>query len=102
MYRYLLPIGTVVKTRSAEKTLMITGLLQKDSHGKLYDYSAVLYPEGFVDARLCILFQHSEIEEVLHKGLESDEHKALVMVFSAMAAAQQENASDNNTGETEA
>ena len=90
MYRYLLTIGTVVKTKSTEKTLMIMGLLQKDSHGKLYDYSAVLYPEGFVDARLCILFQHSEIEEVLHKGLESDEHKALVMVFSALAEAQKE------------
>ena len=101
MYRYLLPIGTVVKTSHADKSFMITGLLQKDKNGKLYDYSAVLFPEGFIDARLCILFQHSEIEEILYRGWENDDHKALVYMLSAMGAAEKEPVQEETTAGTE-
>lgn len=77
MIRDLLPIGSVVMLRDAEKPLMIYGIKQLDSNNPdiEYDYIGVLYPEGNVGANFQYLFNHNDIAEVLFKGYETDEQK---------------------------
>ena len=75
MIKNLLPIGSVVMLRDAEKPLMIYGIKQLDSNnpGVEYDYIGVLYPEGNIGANFQYLFNHKDIVEVLFKGYETDE-----------------------------
>lgn len=71
MYEYLLPIGTVVKLKNAEKSVMIFGLLQKkDVNGitEMYDYVGVPYPVGYISPALNFVFNHSQIDEVVYNG----------------------------------
>lgn len=65
----LLPIGSVVRLREGEKNLMIIGVFQtnpKTNHS--FDYLSVIYPEGYLGKGSLILFQHSDIEEVIFVG----------------------------------
>ena len=74
MYDYLLPIGTVVQLKDAEKYIMIFGVLQKsvvDDNVIHWDYIGVPYPSGFISSKLNIGFNHDEIENVIFKGFEN-------------------------------
>lgn len=77
MIRDLLPIGSVVMLKDAERPLMIYGIKQLDSNNPdtEYDYIGVLYPEGNVGANFQYLFNHNDIADVLFKGYETDESK---------------------------
>lgn len=69
-----LPVGTVVKLKEGVKAIMITGFCAiSGDDGKMYDYSACLYPEGVVGPEMNFLFNHDQIAEILHKGLVSEE-----------------------------
>ena len=47
----LLPLGTVVTLKQGKKRLMIVGRLQNQvGSDKIYDYAAVLWPEGVLDS----------------------------------------------------
>lgn len=70
----LLPVGSVVLLREAEKKLMIVGVIQKNG-GKLYDYSGVLYPEGFVDTEHFYMFNHIDIAKIEYIGYINAEHQ---------------------------
>ena len=70
----LLPIGSVVLVKEAEKKLMIIGIIQKNSDTQ-YDYSAVLYPEGYVDAEHFYMFNHADIEKIEYLGFINAEHQ---------------------------
>ena len=77
--RELLPIGSVVKLKEAEKCLMIFGIRQTDTKAKReYDYVAVMYPEGNLGENLRFMFDHDDIDEVVFKGYENDEFKAFL------------------------
>lgn len=75
MYEYLLPIGSVVKLKGGERALMIFGILQRSpiKSDKLFDYIGVPYPEGHLDVRLHIGFDHDAIETVLFRGFDGEE-----------------------------
>ena len=48
---HFLPLGSVVRLKGAECRVMICGRLQQDAAtDALYDYSACLYPMGFLGA----------------------------------------------------
>ena len=64
----LLPIGSVVLLKEAEKSLMIVGILQKDETDRVFDYIAVLFPEGYLDAETFFLFNHEDIADVRFVG----------------------------------
>jgi hypothetical protein len=68
----LLPIGSVVKLKGAKRLVMIFGVMQSSaSRPELrHDYIAVSYPEGHMDPRLHLGFQHEDIEEVVFRGYE--------------------------------
>lgn len=63
----LLPIGSVVLNKNANKKLMVIGILM-DIDGVRHDYIGVTYPEGFMDAQHLYAFNHSDIASVEFLG----------------------------------
>lgn len=63
----LLPVGSVVRVKEAEKNLMVIGILMENA-GNTYDYAAFLHPEGYIDEEHLYLFNHEDVEEVLFIG----------------------------------
>jgi len=77
MIKDLLPIGSVVMLKNAEKPLMIYGIKQLDTENpeNEYDYIGVLYPEGNIGSNFQYMFNHVDIEEVLFVGYDSPERR---------------------------
>ncbi|QXE03453.1 DUF4176 domain-containing protein [Terribacillus sp. DMT04] len=74
----LIPIGSVVKLKKAEKPVMIHGYEQQEvGTEELYDYISVPYPEGHIRPDYSIFFNREDIEEVLHVGYSTPEDKEL-------------------------
>jgi len=59
----LLPVGSVVLNKEADKKLVIIGILIENA-GIRHDYIAVTYPEGFMDAQHMYVFNHEDIASV--------------------------------------
>ena len=84
-----LPIGTVVILQEGKKPIMIIGykISSVDNSyilkgtdvisDKVFDYCAVLYPEGLINSQNFILFDHNSIKEIIFKGFVSDDSKKL-------------------------
>ena len=73
----LIPIGSVVTLQGAEKKLMIIGaLVEKQDEGKIYDYIAIPYPEGFIDAKTMFLFMHEDVAGIDFIGYVNAEYRA--------------------------
>ena len=75
--RKFLPIGTVVMLKDGTKRVMVTGFcaLEGGSEDEMWDYCGCLYPEGVLASDETCLFNHEQIEEVFHIGLEDNEEK---------------------------
>ena len=59
----LLPLGTIVSLYQNNTKLMIVGYLQKiNGEDKVWDYTAVTYPRGFVSQNRMIVFDNIQIE----------------------------------------
>ena len=66
MSELLLPIGSVVQLREAEKPVMIFGVYQQRvTDGRNFDYIGEAYPEGFLGGQSNLLFDAEDIAEVL-------------------------------------
>ena len=76
--RYL-PIGSVIKLKNNNKSIMITGYYSVEYANDLeiYDYSGCAYPEGVMIKSSCCSFNQSDIKEVLFEGYKTDEYKTL-------------------------
>ena len=59
---------------------MIIGIKQftEENPGVEYDYSAVLYPEGFLGKNTMFLFQHSDINDVIFRGYSNPEREKFI------------------------
>lgn len=69
----LLPIGSVIWLKEAERPLMIFGIKQSNMEtGEEYDYIGVIYPEGNMGTDSQFLFQHKDIERVVFRGYEDE------------------------------
>ena len=78
----LLPIGSVVLLRNAKKRLMITGVFPiQTEEEEVYDYIAVIYPEGYIGPRSNYVCNHGDIEEILFKGYDDEERKGYLDVM---------------------
>lgn len=75
MSRDLLPIGTVVCLKGAEKPMMICGFCPTGPArpGYVYDYSGFPYPEGYMDTLKIYQFDSAQIEKVLALGYQDRE-----------------------------
>lgn len=75
MYSYerVLPIGSVVLLKNANKRLMIIGYQRKSAANsdKIYDYCGCAYPEGFINPEQTAIFDHAQIERVIALGLQN-------------------------------
>lgn len=71
----LLPLGTVVSLYQNNTKLMIVGYLQKTPNDdKIWDYTAVIYPNGFISPNRMIVFDNIQIEKkflIGYNNLES-------------------------------
>lgn len=76
----LLPLGSIVSVKDTNGAvrLQIIGYAQvKIEDSKLYDYAAILYPDGYIDGENVIQFNHEDIEKIYAVGYlnkESREH----------------------------
>ena len=70
----LLPLGSVVTLREGNKKIMIVGRLQKHKETqKIFDYAAVLWPEGMIDSQQFYLFDQEDIQYLYFVGLQDVE-----------------------------
>lgn len=75
----LLPIGSVVILKEANKKAMIYGVKQINSATDIeYDYIGVVYPEGNMGDGTQFFFNHDVIEEVFFRGYEDEEREAFI------------------------
>lgn len=75
-----LPIGSVVLLKNSTKRVMIIGVLQQQTRddGKkvIWDYSGCYYPEGYMGADKCFLFDTDQIEKIYAVGYQDEEQFA--------------------------
>lgn len=71
----ILPIGTIVSLKGSERRVMIMGIAQKErgSEDKIWDYSACLFPEGYLGADQVYLFDNEQIDMVYAIGYQDKE-----------------------------
>jgi len=70
----LLPLGTVVLLKGAEKRIMICGRIQTNvATNEIFDYSACYYPEGLINSKEVIMFNEDNIEKVYFIGFQDTE-----------------------------
>jgi len=73
MKRFL-PIGSVVLLKGADKRIMIVGFKQHEAEtGKIWDYSACLYPEGVLNSDNLLLFNEDQVEMLFFIGFQDGE-----------------------------
>ena len=70
MWEGLLPIGSVVMLKKMTKPVTIMGICQntEEDPGKFYDYSGIMYPEGYYDRNNILVRNREDITEVLFVG----------------------------------
>lgn len=75
MYSYdkVLPIGTVVLLKGAEKRLMIVGYQRMNATdpNKVFDYCGCIYPEGFMTPSEAAVFDHDQIDRIIFMGFQN-------------------------------
>ena len=76
MFTGLLPIGSVVLVGDSTKKVMIIGVCQKSSDGRIFEYSGVVYPEGFLDPKKMFLFNNDQITQIAALGYQDAEQLA--------------------------
>ena len=103
----LLPIGSVVLLKGGIKKVMIIGFTPKilNTESKtlkedIWDYSGCIYPEGLLSSDQILVFDHSQITEVFHKGysdLEEKAYKKEIEEFMKKSKGNDENNSKHTT-----
>jgi len=79
----LLPLGSIAILNGGEKKLMIYGRGQIAENNEAFDYVACLWPEGNLDVEHTYLFNHSDIDMIVHIGYSDDEDLAFLEVLSS-------------------
>lgn len=78
MLNGLLPIGSVVLIGDSKKKVMIIGVCQKSANdiNKIWDYTGVVFPEGFLAPDKMFLFNNEQITQVYALGYQDAEQIA--------------------------
>lgn len=73
----ILPLGSVVTLKNGTKRLMIVGRLQEqNATHQVFEYSAVLWPEGMISSDHVYLFNGDDIERIYFVGLQDSQEFA--------------------------
>lgn len=80
MFSELLPIGSVVTLEGGVKKVMITGIkpVKETEPDVVYDYIGVPYPEGYLSSAYQVLFDHSDINDVVFMGYSNPERERFI------------------------
>lgn len=75
MLEGLLPIGTVVLLKDSTKRVMIMGVCQGSTKdlNKIWDYTACVFPEGFLGPDRMFMFNNEQIESIFALGYQDQE-----------------------------
>jgi len=78
MFKGLLPIGSVVLLSGSTKKVMIIGVCQRGGNDpeKIWDYTGVVFPEGFIAPDKMFMFNNEQIEQVFAMGYQDEEQLA--------------------------
>lgn len=78
MNNELLPIGSVVLIGNSKKKVMIVGVCQKGGQdlNAIWDYTGVIFPEGYLDSEKMFLFNREQITRVYALGYQDEEQIA--------------------------
>lgn len=78
MLNGLLPIGSVVLLGESKKKVMIVGVCQRgiNDQNKIWDYTGVVFPEGFFAADKMFLFNNEQISQIFAIGYQDGEQLA--------------------------
>lgn len=78
MLEGLLPIGTVVLLKDSTKKVMIIGVCQRGGSDpdKVWDYTGVVFPEGFIAPDKMFMFNNEQIEQIFAIGYQDAEQLA--------------------------
>ncbi|MDE5889043.1 MAG: DUF4176 domain-containing protein [Bacilli bacterium] len=70
-----LPIGTVVLLKGGTKKVMINGFcaVTEAKKDKIFDYRGCPFPEGVLESSGVALFDHDQIQEIVHIGYKHAE-----------------------------
>jgi len=74
----ILPIGSVVLLKNADKRVMVIGYyptILEDEKEITYDYLACLFPEGVIDSNNSMMFNHEDADKIFYYGLIDEEQK---------------------------
>lgn len=78
-----LPIGSVVLLKNGKKRVMIYGRkVRANGEEKVFDYLGCLYPEGALNSKDVVLFDHEQIQMVYFIGFQDLEEIALRQVIA--------------------
>ena len=106
MNNKLLSIGSVVLLKDADKRVMIIGYyptVEENGNEVTYDYSACLFPEGVMNSKSAMLFNHSEIDKLFYYGLMDGEQNEFMTKLEEFVAEENKNnliSNNSNTNES--
>jgi len=86
MFKGLLPIGSVVLLSGSTKKVMIIGVCQKGGNNpeKIWDYTGVVFPEGFIAPDKMFMFNNEQIEQIFAMGYQDEEQLAFKKKIDAV------------------
>lgn len=81
MYVGLLPLGSVVRLKEAENSLMVIGYFAvgQNRPNYVWDYTGVVFPGGCQDTTQTYQFDKEQIEEIQYIGYEDEEQHQFIM-----------------------
>ena len=88
MKERFLPIGTIVILKDDSEKIMITSYCifpkgktvikgKEETAKRMFEYGGCIYPEGVEDTDVVLVFDHKDIEKVVHLGYCNDAQKKL-------------------------
>ncbi len=100
MNKKLLSIGSVVLLKEANKRVMVIGYyptVLANGNEITYDYSGCLFPEGVMDSKTAMLFNHSDIDKLFYYGLMDEEQNDFITHLTNIVNEKIENTSAIST-----
>lgn len=82
----MLSIGSIVRLKGIGRKIMIFGYDQhsQSNPNMHFEYIGVVYPEGHIDSRLHLGFQHDDIVEVVYEGYQDEEYQNFINIMSGL------------------
>ena len=89
-----LPVGSIVLLKNGKKPIAVIGYKmsspdntynisgQETLSNKIFDYCAVLYPEGLINSNTFILFDEENIDKVIFTGYESEDSEEFFKILN--------------------